>query len=159
MNIAKQEHHYSRPLLVHDSKGINMKTTIQIAQIWVATIGISFSLSACAQSEAPTARLSDAVMQPATTTEPAITSTTTSPTQAKPVTSPADGEVRKIDIENLKITIKHGEIKNLDMPSMTMVFQIKEATLIKDVKVGDKIKFAAEKQGRDYVVTEVQVVK
>jgi Cu(I)/Ag(I) efflux system periplasmic protein CusF len=71
----------------------------------------------------------------------------------------ADAEVRKIDAENLKITLKHGEIKNLDMPSMTMVFQIKEAALLKDVKVGDKIKFTAEKQGRNYVVTDIQIVK
>jgi Cu(I)/Ag(I) efflux system periplasmic protein CusF len=79
--------------------------------------------------------------------------------QTQPAATMADAEVRKIDLENLKITLKHGEIKNLDMPSMTMVFQIKDAALFKDIKVGDKIKFAAEKQGRNYVVTEVQVVK
>jgi Cu(I)/Ag(I) efflux system periplasmic protein CusF len=79
--------------------------------------------------------------------------------QAQPAATMADAEIRKIDAENLKITLKHGEIKSLDMPAMTMVFQIKEAALLKDVKVGDKIKFAAEKQGRNYVVTEIQVLK
>ena len=136
-----------------------MKTTIQLAQLWVATIGVGLSLSAYARSEVPTTRMTDTVMQTAPTTEPPVTSTTTSPTQAVPVTNLADGEVRKIDLENLKITLKHGEIKNLEMPGMTMVFQMKEAALFKDLKVGDKIKFAAEKQGRNYVVTEVQVVK
>lgn len=58
-----------------------------------------------------------------------------------------DGEVRKIDKETKKITIKHGEIKNLDMPGMTMVFQVKDVALLDPVKVGDKVKFVAEKAG------------
>jgi Cu/Ag efflux protein CusF len=67
-----------------------------------------------------------------------------------------DGEVRKIDLENKKITLKHGEIKNLDMPSMTMVFQVKDAALLATVQTGDKVKFKAEKVGSAYVVTQIQ---
>jgi Cu(I)/Ag(I) efflux system periplasmic protein CusF len=80
---------------------------------------------------------------------------------AKP-TSPADmadGEIKKIDKDNKKLTIKHGEIKNLDMPGMTMVFQVKDAAMIDGVKVGDKIRFAAEKGATGYVVSEIQVSK
>lgn len=67
-----------------------------------------------------------------------------------------DGEIRKVDMENKKITIKHGEIKNLDMPGMTMVFQVKEITMLDMIKVGDKVKFIAEKLGGAIVVTEIQ---
>jgi Cu/Ag efflux protein CusF len=68
----------------------------------------------------------------------------------------ADGEIRKIDKAQSKITLKHGEIKNLDMPPMTMVFRVKDAKMLDAVAVGDKVKFAAEKDsGGNYVVTQL----
>jgi Cu(I)/Ag(I) efflux system periplasmic protein CusF len=66
-----------------------------------------------------------------------------------------DGEVRKIDKAQSKITLKHGEIKNLDMPAMTMVFRIKEPKQLDALAVGDKVKFAAEKIDGNYVVTQI----
>jgi Cu/Ag efflux protein CusF len=71
----------------------------------------------------------------------------------------ADGEIRKVDIENKKITIKHGVIKNLDMPGMTMVFQVKDVAMLDSLKAGDKIKFKAEQTGSAIVVTEIQPAK
>ena len=71
----------------------------------------------------------------------------------------ADGEIRKVDMDNKKITIKHGEIKNLDMPGMTMVFQVKDPAMLTTVKTGDKVRFKAEKSGGAIVVTEIQPVK
>jgi len=68
----------------------------------------------------------------------------------------ADGEIRKVDKDAKKITIKHGEIKNIEMPPMTMVFQVKDPALLDKVKAGDKVKFAAEKQGSAYVVTAIE---
>ena len=68
----------------------------------------------------------------------------------------AEAEVRKIDKEQSKITLKHGEIKNLDMPPMTMVFRVKEAALLDQVKEGDKIKFSADKIGGQYTVTGIE---
>ena len=56
----------------------------------------------------------------------------------------ADGEVRKIDLGAKKITLKHGEIKNLDMPPMTMVLQVKDPAMLQTVKVGDKVRFTVE---------------
>ncbi len=70
-----------------------------------------------------------------------------------------EGEVRKVDKDTKKITIKHGEIKNLDMPGMTMLFQVKDAAMLEAVKPGDKVKFRAEKLGGGIVVTEIQVAK
>ena len=71
----------------------------------------------------------------------------------------ADGEIRKVDMESKKITIKHGEIKNLDMPGMTMVFQVKDPAMLEKVKTGDKVRFKAEKAGGAIVVTEIQPAK
>ena len=70
-----------------------------------------------------------------------------------------EGEVRKIDKENKKITLKHGEIKNLEMPGMTMVFQVKDPAMLDMVKTGDKVMFKAEKANGAMVVTEIQTVK
>ncbi len=95
----------------------------------------------------------------------AVAFSVTSTAQEKPVVPPVttpisdmiDGEIRKIDMENKKITIKHSEIKNLDMPGMTMVFQVKDAAMLDKVKVGDKVQFAAEKLGGAFVVVDMQL--
>lgn len=71
----------------------------------------------------------------------------------------ADGEVRKIDREQNKITLKHGPIANLDMPGMTMVFRVSDPTMLGTLKEGDKVKFAAEKINGAYTVTALEVVK
>jgi Cu/Ag efflux protein CusF len=68
----------------------------------------------------------------------------------------SEGEVRKVDKDAKKITIKHGPLANLDMPPMTMVFQVKDPAMLDKVKVGDKVKFAAEKVGGAFTVTEIQ---
>lgn len=70
-----------------------------------------------------------------------------------------DGEVRKVDKDAKKITIKHGEIKNLEMPGMTMVFQVKDPAMLDKVKAGDKVKFIAEQIGGAIVVTDIQTAK
>ena len=81
-------------------------------------------------------------------------------TQAtRPAADMADGEVRKIDKEAGKITLKHGEIKSLDMPPMTMVFTVKDKALLDTVKAGDKVRFRAINDAGKYTVTEVQVVR
>ncbi len=71
-------------------------------------------------------------------------------------TSLADGEIRKVDKEAKKLTIRHGPIPSLDMPPMTMVFQVKDPALLEQVKAGDKVRFEAEKAGSAYVVTRIE---
>ena len=73
--------------------------------------------------------------------------------------SMTEGEVRKIDKETKKITLKHGEIKNLDMPPMTMVFRAQDPAMLDAVKVGDKVKFDADKVGGQYTVTKLAPAK
>ncbi len=70
----------------------------------------------------------------------------------------SDGEVRKVDKQAKKITIKHGPLANLDMPAMTMVFQVKDPALLDQLKAGDKVKFQAEKVGSALTVTKIQAV-
>jgi Cu/Ag efflux protein CusF len=67
-----------------------------------------------------------------------------------------DGEIRKVDKDAKKITIKHGPLAKLDMPAMTMVFQVKDPALLDKVKAGDKVKFDAEKIGSAYTVTRIE---
>ena len=70
-----------------------------------------------------------------------------------------DGEVRKIDKDAGKITIKHGPIKHLDMPPMSMVFTAKDPALLDRVKVGDKIRFHAADEAGKMIVTDIQLAK
>ena len=69
------------------------------------------------------------------------------------------GEVRRIDTEQGKLTIKHGPIENLQMPGMTMVFKAADPAMLQKLQVGDKIEFAAEKANGAIVVTTVHVAK
>jgi Cu(I)/Ag(I) efflux system protein CusF len=74
-------------------------------------------------------------------------------------TAMADGEVRKIDKEQGKVTLKHGPIANLDMPGMTMVFRVANPRMLEALKEGDKVKFAADKINGAYTVTAMEVAK
>ena len=69
------------------------------------------------------------------------------------------GEVRKIDTEQGKLTIKHESIENLQMPGMTMVFKAADPTMLQKLKVGDKIEFAAEKANGAIVVTAIKAAQ
>ena len=71
----------------------------------------------------------------------------------------ADGEIRKVNKDAKKLTIKHGPIANLDMPSMTMVFQVKDSAMLDQVKAGDKVRFAVDKIDGAYVVTRIEPPK
>jgi Cu(I)/Ag(I) efflux system protein CusF len=71
----------------------------------------------------------------------------------------SDGEIKKIDKSSGKITLKHGELKNLDMPSMTMVFTAKNLNQLEPLQAGDKVKFKAVSENGKLLVTDIQVVK
>ena len=72
----------------------------------------------------------------------------------------ADGEIRKVDKKAGTVTIKHGPIPSIDMPPMTMVFDVKHRAMLDRVKAGDKVKFQAEMQaGGKTTVTRIEPVK
>ena len=67
-----------------------------------------------------------------------------------------DGEVRKIDKAQGKLTLRHGELKALDMPPMTMVFRVRNTQVLDTLAVGDKVKFDADKIDGAYTVTAIR---
>jgi Cu/Ag efflux protein CusF len=66
------------------------------------------------------------------------------------------GEVRRVDQETKKVTLRHGPIPNLQMPDMTMVFQVQDPAMLQGLKVGDKVRFKADKVDGAYTVTAVE---
>lgn len=70
-----------------------------------------------------------------------------------------DGEIKKVDKEAAKLTIKHAELKNLDMPPMTMVFRVKDKAMLEKVAAGDKVRFVAEKVEGALTVTALEAAK
>lgn len=74
-----------------------------------------------------------------------------------PASPLAEGEVRKVDKEAQKITVRHGPIPDLDMPKpMTMVYRVKDPAMLEKVKTGDKIKFHAEKIDGAFTLTAIE---
>ena len=88
-----------------------------------------------------------------------IATLVTSAALAQAVLPVSEAEVRKADKDAGKITLKHGEIKNLDMPAMSMVFQVKDKALLDKVKAGDKISFTADKVNGAYTVMSIEPAK
>ena len=115
---------------------MNFSTT---TLIWATVLSASLGFNALAQTAAPN-----------TAAAPASEGVAAKKMDPKDM---AEAEVRKIDKDAKKVTLKHGPIKNLDMPGMTMVFQVKDATLFDKFVVGDKILFTAEQQQGAFVVT------
>ena len=74
---------------------------------------------------------------------------------AAPQADMTDAEVRKIDKENSKLTLRHGDIKNLDMPAMTMVFQVTDSAALDRLKVGDKVRFRASNEGGKLMASDI----
>lgn len=71
----------------------------------------------------------------------------------------SEGEVKKVNKETGKMTVKHGELKNLGMPPMTMVFRVKEPAMLDQVKAGDKIRFVADKVNGQLTMSQLQAAK
>ena len=88
---------------------------------------------------------------PSAVTKPADTLATAQPQ--------SDGDIKKIDKEAGKITVKHGPLANLDMPPMTMVFKVKDPAMLDQVKAGDKVKFTVEKLNGAFTITALHGAK
>jgi Cu(I)/Ag(I) efflux system periplasmic protein CusF len=76
--------------------------------------------------------------------------------QAQPVTPTVKGTIIKIDQPLGKITLKHGEIPNLHMEAMTMVFAMRDRKMLDGLKAGDNVRFEAEEVNGMKTVTEIQ---
>ena len=80
----------------------------------------------------------------------------TTATWAQDALPKADAEVRRVDTRANTVTLRHGDIKNLDMPPMTMVFQVKDPAWLQRIKAGDKVRFTADKVGGNYTVMSIE---
>ena len=93
---------------------------------------------------------------PASETEALPVLAQAAPATQAPAATLTDGEVRRIDRDQGKVTIKHGEIRNLEMPPMTMVFRVKDPSMLDRLKPGDKIRFAADQVNGAFTVTRIE---
>lgn len=75
------------------------------------------------------------------------------------VADTTEGEIKKVDKEAKKLTIKHGELKNMGMGAMTMAFRVKDPAMLEMVKAGDKVKFTVEKVNGALTVTALDSAK
>lgn len=73
--------------------------------------------------------------------------------------SMTDGEIRKVDKNAGKLTIKHGEIKHMDMPPMTMVFYAGDKAMLDQVREGDKVRFLVVQEAGKMTVTKIEPLR
>ena len=100
----------------------------------------------CALAQAPAAAAADSH----SSHHPAAAASTA------PQAELSEGEITRWDPRTLRLTLKHGEIKNLEMPPMTMVFRVADAGVVGDLKPGDKVRFRAEQVSGAYHVQRIE---
>lgn len=71
----------------------------------------------------------------------------------------SEGEVRKVDLEQGKVTLRHGPLANLDMPPMTMVFTAADPKQLEGLAPGDKVRFTADRKNGRYIVTAIEAAR
>lgn len=122
---------------------------VQILRSTALVVALSGALTALAQHNHGAHGAHGAAATPAAAAAPAA-----SPTPQ--ATDLAEGVVRRVDAAGGKITLRHGEIKHLDMPPMTMVFQVRDRALLNAVSTGAKVRFRVEQIDGAYVVTAIE---
>ncbi|KQO24322.1 copper-binding protein [Acidovorax sp. Leaf78] len=78
------------------------------------------------------------------------------PASAAPQAPLSEGEITRWDPRTLRVTLRHGEIQNLQMPPMTMVFRVQDAGVVGGLQAGDKVRFRAEQVGGAYHVVHIE---
>ena len=112
--------------------------------------------SALAQAQAPAdAHDSHHASEPATVTSPPRAAGN----QDAAVNELSQGEIIRWDPRTLKVTLRHGEIKNLGMPPMTMVFRVNDASMLAPFRSGDTVRFRVERQAAGYVITRMEAAR
>ncbi|WP_280156333.1 copper-binding protein [Piscinibacter sp. XHJ-5] len=81
------------------------------------------------------------------------------PDQPSAAAALSEGEVRKVDKQAGKLTLRHGRIENLDMPPMTMVFRASDPKMLDGLNEGDKVRFAADRVDGAITVTRIETTR
>ena len=84
-----------------------------------------------------------------------LAGTTALPVQAAQKTASASGEVRRVDSNAGRVTIRHGAIAALELPAMTLVYQAEPALLV-GISPGDKVSFTAMVEEQKYIIIEIR---
>lgn len=71
----------------------------------------------------------------------------------------AEAEVRRVDAGAGAVTLRHGDIRNLDMPPMTMVFKARQPSVLDGIKAGDKVRFTADRIDGTYTVLRIEPLR
>lgn len=105
-----------------------------------ASVSFAFSFGAQAQTSRPAAA-------------PIAAPASAASTAAAPL---SEGEVRKVDKEAGKLTLRHGPLLNLDMGAMTMVFRVADPKVLDQVKPGDQVRFVADRVNGQFTVMQIE---
>ncbi len=119
-----------------------MKSISTLALATALSLPLAFSLPAAAQTTAPAANMPMGGMNHSGGVHHGA--------------EMAEGEIRKVSKDTGKLTIKHGPIKSMDMPPMTMVFTAKDPAMLDKLAVGDKVRFTVADEGGKMLVTDIQ---
>ncbi|MFY3385072.1 copper-binding protein [Paracidovorax sp. MALMAid1276] len=125
-----------------------MKTKHLLFAVLAAGLSMPFAGLALAQAPAATAPITPAAAAPSPDGQTA--------SAAPQAVDWSEGEITRWDPRTLRLTIRHGEIRNLDMPPMTMVFRVADASLVGDLQPGDKVRFRAEQASGAYHVRQIE---
>ena len=68
-------------------------------------------------------------------------------------------ELRKIDLETARVTLRHEEIKSISMSAMTMPFYVRDPSMLQTIKVGDAVLFTVVREQGRLVITDIKPVK
>jgi len=70
-----------------------------------------------------------------------------------------EGQVKRLNPDAKRVTLAHGPLQEFDMPAMTMAFGVKDVKQLAALKEGDKVRFAVEAEGDNYVITRIEPAK
>ena len=67
-----------------------------------------------------------------------------------------DAEVRRVNPDAGKITLRHGEIPNLGMPPMNMVFDVADPALLEGIAPGDRLLITVDRIDGAFTVLSIE---
>lgn len=69
-----------------------------------------------------------------------------------------EGMVKMLDRKGGMLTLQHGKVSGV-MPAMTMGYRVADPKQMEGLKPGDRVRFTMEKQGDEFVLTHVEMMK
>ena len=124
----------------------------------IAALGLSLALSAPAWAQDHSAHAGHGAAATAAAAPPAPTATPAAAGSTADAVMAA-GDITRVDARSGKLTIRHDDIQNLNMPAMTMVFSLKDPAQATQYKPGDKVRFHAEDNNGALLITRIELAQ